>query len=71
MARRQPEQFDDLHDYCAAPSKRRSGHRRAADERPIVVTDDWPDRVPIGKLEVRLFESHLRKELDELFGALP
>ena len=38
---------------------------------PIVITDDWPERVPIGDAELRVIEGHLRKELDDLFGPLP
>lgn len=35
------------------------------------MTDDWPERVPIGDTELRVLEGHLREELDALFGALP
>ena len=59
----------DLHDYAQAPSPR-IGARRGLD-RTIVVTDDWPEQVPISEAELRIIEGHLRKELDELFGPLP
>ena len=37
----------------------------------IVVTDDWPDRVPITDDELRVIEGHLRGELVKPFGPLP
>lgn len=37
----------------------------------IVVTDDWPDDVPITIQEVRVIETHLSSVLDELLGPLP
>ncbi|MBA3897371.1 MAG: hypothetical protein H0X36_09620 [Sphingomonadaceae bacterium] len=58
--------LDDLHDYLQCPP------RRASVGRPhgaIVVTDDWPDQVPIGDAELRIIESGLRDELDALFGS--
>ncbi|WP_070932656.1 hypothetical protein [Edaphosphingomonas haloaromaticamans] len=64
--------LDDLHDYLRAPPKRAASHKRIAkDSGPITVTDDWPERVPIGDTELRVIEGHLRKELDDLFGPLP
>lgn len=59
----------DLHDYAQAPSLR-NGARQGHD-RSIVVTDDWPEQVPISEAELQIIEGHLRKELDELFGPLP
>lgn len=59
----------DLHDYAGIALQRRRA--RSADSGPIVVTDDWPAQVPIGEVELRVIEGHLRKELDELFGPLP
>jgi len=50
----------------------RARRRTKADEDgPIVVTDDWPDFVPITEAELRVMESHFAEELDELFGPLP
>ncbi|MEP9402587.1 hypothetical protein [Sphingomonas sp. VNH70] len=43
----------------------------AAKGDEIVVTDDWPEQVPIGDAELRVIEGHLREELDALFGPLP
>ena len=64
------EGLEDLHDYLQPSPMRRAG-RAPADDGPIIVTDDWPARVPISDAELRVIESHLRKELDDLFGPLP
>ena len=37
----------------------------------IIVTDDWPEQVPIGDAELRVIEGNLREELDALFGPMP
>lgn len=66
------EGLEDLHDYMHAPPQRVPSRARVIkDSGPIVVTDDWPERVPIGDAELRAIEGHLRKELDDLFGPLP
>jgi hypothetical protein len=70
VARRWSEGLDDLHDYYA-PSPPRRGGSRPIDDDAIVVTDDWPERVPITDAELRVIEGHLREELDALFGPLP
>lgn len=62
--------LDDLHDYKQPPF-RRAPRARAHDDGPIVVTDDWPEFVPITEAELRVMESHFAEELDELFGPLP
>jgi hypothetical protein len=59
----------DLHDYKQPPFKRAS-RARVDEDAPIVVTDDWPDFVPITEAELRVMESHFAEELDELFGPL-
>lgn len=75
--RRAPRQWseglEDLHDYMQPQPQRRPQSRARAveDGGPIVVTDDWPEHVPIGDAELRVIEGHLRKELDALFGPLP
>lgn len=58
---------EDLYDY-ARPSAPRAGRPPVCLERPIVVTDDWPEVVPITEAELRVMESHLAEELDESFG---
>jgi hypothetical protein len=66
------EGLEDLHDYMRVPPQRAASPARAIkDSGPIVVTDDWPERIPIGDAELRAIEGHLRKELDDLFGPLP
>nr|WP_314433783.1 hypothetical protein [uncultured Brevundimonas sp.] len=58
----------DLHDYVQKqPGRACAGKPEGA----IVVSDDWPDEVPIGDAELRAIEGHMRSELDELFGPLP
>src|SRR5690606_15449142 len=70
--RRWAEGLDDLHDYMQPqPQRRASARSRASDDSRIVVTDDWPEQVPIGDAELRVIEGHLCKELDALFGPLP
>jgi hypothetical protein len=66
------EGLDDLHDYVQPQPPRRVSKRSTASKNgPIVVTDDWPEQVPIGDAELRVLEGHLREELDALFGPLP
>ena len=65
------EGLDDLRDYLQPSPKRRAPRSARMDDGPIVVTDDWPEQIPIGDAELRVVESHLAKELDALFGPLP
>lgn len=53
------------------PEPKKPPKRRRKDDGPIVVTDDWPEVVPIGDDELRIIEGYMRKELDELFGPMP
>lgn len=71
--RRWSEGLADLHDYMQPQPQRRSQVRARAVESDsrIVVTDDWPEQVPISDAELRVIERHLRKELDALTGPLP
>ena len=69
--RRWAEDPDDLFDYTTRVAPRRASRRKREAEGPIVVTDDWPEQVPIGDAELRAIESHMRQELDKLFGPLP
>lgn len=78
MARRQrtrrmlPEwsgDLDDLYDY-ARPHPPRLGRRGLAHDN-MVVTDDWPEFVPITERELRVMEAHFADILDELLGPLP
>lgn len=58
--------LDDLYDY-ARPKPLRAWRRRKA-EAKIVVTNDWPDVVPIAEAELRVIEAHFGDELDKIFG---
>lgn len=69
--RRWAESPDDLHDYTNRTAPRRGSRRSREEDGPIVVTDDWPEQVPIGDAELRAIEGHMRQELDKLFGPLP
>ncbi|MGC4252753.1 MAG: hypothetical protein QM605_15115 [Sphingobium sp.] len=50
------------------PQPTRASARSSAAREPIIVTDDWPEQVPVGDAELRVLEGHLREELDALFG---
>jgi hypothetical protein len=63
--------LDDLHDYIPSVVQMRESPRMRTAPEPIVVTDDWPDQVPITDTELRIIEGHLADELDALFGPLP
>lgn len=75
LRRRAPRRWaecpDDLHDYTNRVALRRASRRSREDNAPIVVTDDWPEQVPIDDAELRAIEGHMRQELDKLFGPLP
>ncbi len=62
--------LEDLPDR-QEPVVPRKGRRPRKNEEPIVVTDDWPEQVPITDAELRVIEAYFGKELDELFGPLP
>jgi hypothetical protein len=69
--RRWSEGLEDLHDYMQPQLTRAPSRSRATAADPIIVTDDWPEQVPIGDSELRVIEGHLRKELDALFAPMP
>lgn len=75
LRRRTPHRWaespDDLLDYTNWVAPRRASGRSREDDGPIIVTDDWPEQVPIGDAELRVIEGHMRQELDKLFGPLP
>ncbi len=75
LRRRTPRRWaecpDDLHDYTNRAAPRRASRGSREDDGPIIVTDDWPEQVPIGDAELRAVEGHMRQELDKLFGSLP
>jgi len=58
--------LDDLYDY-ARPGPPRAGRKpKAAPE--FVVTDDWPERVPVTEAEIDVFERWFGDLFDEMFG---
>jgi len=64
--------LEDLHDYMQPqPQRRPAAQSETSKKAAVVVTDDWPEQVPIGDVELRIIESGLREELDTLFGPLP
>lgn len=65
------QNLDDLHDYIPSAIEMPASPRMRTAPEPIVVTDDWPDQVPITDTELRIIEAHLADELDALFGPLP
>lgn len=69
--RRWAEPPSDLLDYLDAGPLRRSSVAKTVVEGSVIVTDDWPDTIPIGDAELRAIEAHMRRELDKLFGPLP
>jgi hypothetical protein len=66
--RRHGAPIDDLYDYAALIARRRAGRRAQADEGEWIVTDDWPDDVPVSEAEVEVFEAWFGELLDELFS---
>lgn len=71
MARRRnivvrPDAIDPL-DY-AWPRAPRRGHKPLADTTEWTVTDDWPERVPVSKAEVDVFEAHFGDFFDKWLG---
>lgn len=58
---------DDLRDYAAPRPPYRRGPR-SADLDGWLVTDTWPERIPVTRVEVDLFERHFGDVLDALFG---
>lgn len=55
----------DLHDYLL-PVSRRLGRPPKHDVSAWIVTDDWPERVPVTDCEVDVFEAWFGDILDEL-----
>lgn len=51
---------------AVASSKRRPKH----DVATWIVTDDWPDKVPITEAEIEVFEHYFGDFFDELFGPI-
>jgi hypothetical protein len=58
---------DDLYDY-ARPPTRRSGRPVRNDPTTWIVTDDWPENVPVNEAEIDVFEAWFGDLFDELFS---
>jgi hypothetical protein len=58
---------DDLWDY-ATPPARRAGRPPKHDLSSWIITDDWPERIPVTDAEVDVFEAWFGDLFDELFG---
>ena len=61
----------DLYDYdrlpsATAPTPRARGTKN--DLADWIVTDDWPEHIPVSEAEVDLFERWFGNFFDELFG---
>lgn len=56
----------DLFDYAQPPRPRAKSHQ--AEPSAILVTDDWPDIVPITDAELRVMEAHFADVFDGIFG---
>ena len=66
--RRRGAPVADLYDYASASARRRAGRQTKADQVDWVVTDDWPEDVPVTDAEVAVFEAWFRDLFDELFS---
>ena len=58
---------DDLQDY-ATPPERRAGRPPKHEPSSWIVSDDWPERIPVTDAEVDVFEAWFGDLFDELFG---
>lgn len=58
---------DDLLDYATQP-ERRASRPPKHDLSNWIVTDDWPERIPVTDAEVDVFEAWFGDLFDELFG---
>ena len=58
---------DDLYDY-ARPPARRPGRPVKDDPAGWIVTDDWPEDVPVTEAELKVFEAWFGDLFDELFA---
>lgn len=65
--RRQCAPIDDLYDYAAALPRRQAGRHAQADQGEWIVTDDWPEQVPVSEAEVDAFEAWFGDLFEELF----
>ncbi|MFO1124635.1 MAG: hypothetical protein U1E25_04645 [Methylocystis sp.] len=57
---------DDLFDYLQSPQRRAGRPVKHAVER-WRVTDDWPERIPISKSEIEVYEAWFGDLFDRIF----
>jgi hypothetical protein len=60
--------IDDLYDYAAATARRRAGRLAKGNQGEWIVTDDWPEDVPVIDAEVDVFEAWFGDLFDQLFS---
>jgi hypothetical protein len=60
---------NDLYDYLMSPL-RRAARPPKHDLSTWIVTDDWPERVPVTEREVDVFAAWFGDILDELLGPI-
>jgi hypothetical protein len=58
---------DDLYDYARVPP-RISGRPIRNDPTSWIVTDDWPENVPVSEAEIDVFEAWFGDLFDQLFS---
>jgi hypothetical protein len=58
----------DLYDYTCLLRSSRAAHPSHEAPASIIVTDDWPQEVPLTDPELRVIEGYFAEELDELLG---
>ena len=61
----------DLYAYAEAKPLPRIGRPSKHDPSAWIVTDDWPERVPVTAAEVDVFEAWFGDLFDDLFGPAP
>jgi hypothetical protein len=59
---------DDLLDYAIPPARRVGRPPKHDNLSDWIVTDDWPERIPVTDAEVDVFEAWFGDLFDELFG---
>lgn len=59
----------DLYDYMPGPKVSRRTAKRPRPRKPLpIVTDDWPEIIPITKAELDLIEVYFADFFDELLS---
>jgi hypothetical protein len=66
--RRHGPPIDDLYDYASVPTRGRASRHVKGDRGERIVTDDWPEDVPVTDAEVDVFQAWFGELFDELFS---